>query len=215
MENNNRQGCRWTKCSEQMPDLSQYAEPELHFRFDGKKVCGVQFMSDGFEVKILSIYHGFYNKDLHRLEYLDESIEPCATSSENYWKKRCEAAEKIVAIAGIVDCAGYDQWQKLKTMSDNYPSGISEIYPEVTGFLNSLPISKYQRKILYRALNQKPETKLAKEWRQLYEGMFDEWEEHHKALEEIRTIALNGYISSGWQKVIEITNKELNKPSNI
>ena len=101
MENNNRQGCRWTKCSEQMPDLSQYAEPELHFRFDGKKVCGVQFMSDGFEVKILSIYHGFYNKDLHRLEYLDESIEPCATSSENYWKQRYDVEmdeQKLIEI---------------------------------------------------------------------------------------------------------------------
>jgi len=28
-------------------------------------------------------------------EWLDESIEPCATSSENYWKQRCEAAEKV------------------------------------------------------------------------------------------------------------------------
>jgi hypothetical protein len=57
----------------------------------------------------------------------------------------------------------------------------------------------------------KPETKLAKEWRQLYESMFDEWEEHRKALDEIRTIALNGYISDDWDKVIEITTKQLKK----
>ena len=201
MENNNRQGCRWIKASERLPENNVKAFWRKQINHD--YYVGYDYFND----------HRFM--ELDKIEWLDESIEPCATSSENYWKQRCEAAEKIVAIAGIVDCAGYDQWQKLKTMSDNYPSGISEIYPEVTGFLNSLPISKYQRKILYRALNQKPETKLAKEWRQLYEGMFDEWEEHHKALEEIRTIALNGYISSGWQKVIEITNKELNKPSNI
>lgn len=33
---------------------------------------------------------------------------------EDYWKKRCEAAEKVIEISGIVDCEGYDQWQSLK-----------------------------------------------------------------------------------------------------
>jgi len=233
MENNNRQGCRWTK---EKPEFKKECVLVTATKYN-RNIEAIDYYYTIWQIKQIdgededgntAWYWGLLNgdgeeygaledlrADYYRIISDPESIEPCATSSENYWKKRCEAAEKIVAIAGIVDCAGYDQWQKLKTMSDNYPSGISEIYPEVTGFLNSLPISKYQRKILYRALNQKPETKLAKEWRQLYEGMFDEWEEHHKALEEIRTIALNGYISSGWQKVIEITNKELNKPSNI
>lgn len=63
---------RWVKASERLPDLTQYSENELHFQFDGKKVCGVHFMSDGFEVKILSIYTGYYNEHFYRLEWLSE-----------------------------------------------------------------------------------------------------------------------------------------------
>ena len=36
-------------------------------------------------------------------------------------------------------------------------------------------------------------------------------DELRKALDEIRAIALSGYISDGWQKVIEITTNQLKK----
>jgi hypothetical protein len=83
----------WVKASEKMPDL--YDEAEIHYKFDGKKIYGVEFMTDGFEIYNGSKYIGFYNEHLHRLEYLDESLleSPARYSEEEtpIWDRVFEA----------------------------------------------------------------------------------------------------------------------------
>ena len=71
MENNNRQGCRWVKASERNPDKE-----------------GLYFVKMADGEKDVNRYAEFYTGDGIEwldetvLYWLDESIEPCATSSE-------------------------------------------------------------------------------------------------------------------------------------
>ncbi len=89
MENNNRQGCRWTKASERLPEV------------DNKNPKHYIFLND-VNHQATNIYTGFIDSFpsmitnyLFDWKWLDESIETCATSSENYWKQRCESAERV------------------------------------------------------------------------------------------------------------------------
>jgi len=57
-----------------------------------------------------------------------ESIEPCATSSENYWKQRCEAAEDYTYFAiNNIYCeereSCYLKWKELKSTPMPIPTG--------------------------------------------------------------------------------------------
>jgi hypothetical protein len=103
MENNNRQGCRWTKASEQKPESDGAYVVKIH----GKKFITTFDKGIGFGIS-------------GPLEWLDESIEPCATSSENYWKQRCEAAERFINESPCdpditkAQIYAHEVWQKLK-----------------------------------------------------------------------------------------------------
>jgi hypothetical protein len=103
MENNNRQGCRWTKASEREPSIGDY----YYCKVDTKQDCIVKTVVEWGEHKngefkyndwdLDNVAHfGDFGEDAEVIEWLSESIEPCATSSENYWKQRCEAAERFI-----------------------------------------------------------------------------------------------------------------------
>jgi len=67
MENNNRQGCRWTKASERLPE-----ENKLYIIKYGRN-----------EIQYASLFVIKHKLELKmNVEWLDESIEPCVISSE-------------------------------------------------------------------------------------------------------------------------------------
>jgi len=68
MENNNRQVCRWVKASERLPEKKGM----YHCKAYGRNT-----LFTDVEIKNISPNH------LDGFEWLSESIEPCATSSEN------------------------------------------------------------------------------------------------------------------------------------
>ncbi len=159
MENNNRHGCRWVKASERLPEVGEYIDNHyslkaslrshnvLSLKFNGVPYCGTYYESlEGGNIKCFAIANHDYTyqeKDFDKIEWLDESIEPCATSSENYWKQRCEAAEEniktysdwntdrldIDRMSSTADVqflkwkAAFDNWQRLKTMPAPSPTG--------------------------------------------------------------------------------------------
>jgi len=47
-------------------------------------------------------------------KYEKQMLEPLQKQID-YLTARCEAAEKIIEISGIVDCEGYETWQELKS----------------------------------------------------------------------------------------------------
>jgi len=115
MENNNRQGCRWTKIYEKgMP----------------KEIGKVHWRATNLQGEHEPISAGVAYSTIRKggavdfIEYLDESIEPCATSSENYWKQRCEAAEALIWID--MTSPNWDKrhknWQQLKSQTPS-PTG--------------------------------------------------------------------------------------------
>jgi hypothetical protein len=68
MENNNRQGCRWTKASERLPENNVKAFWRKQINHD--YYVGYDYFNDSRFM------------ELDKIEWLDESpIEPCATSS--------------------------------------------------------------------------------------------------------------------------------------
>jgi len=107
----NRQGCRWTKCSDKKPPINP--DEEVVFRdFEGAKTIYI-VTEESLKIIMPTQY-----------EYLDESIEPCATSSENYWKQRCELIEELVDKFGHLEVYGkatenynklFNKWQQLKS----------------------------------------------------------------------------------------------------
>ena len=93
MENNNRQGCRWVKASERLPE-GRGKENSVIIRG-----CNMPRDIFGHGVGGKFVAYGFINFDKENpkfyfehgkdsylsnetIEWLDESIEPCATSSE-------------------------------------------------------------------------------------------------------------------------------------
>ena len=87
MENNNRQGCRWVKCSDRLPEDSGW-------------YCIKNFSPSGwvwFDAERKSFIHHNEPQILHgNVLWLSESIEPCATSSENGFKEECERLAGLV-----------------------------------------------------------------------------------------------------------------------
>jgi len=75
MENNNRHGCRWTKCSEVLPEEGKYVNGRIISLNNRPK--GVYYQR-GYMRSI----DGNDMYALDNVEWLDESIEPCATSSD-------------------------------------------------------------------------------------------------------------------------------------
>lgn len=110
----NRQGCRWVKVKEKgLPEKPL----DVHWRFsDGKPACNQ-------DIEYL-IRKNRYQNVLDNLEYLDESIEPCATSSENYWKQRCELSELMYLKLNMSEYHGelYEEWEKLRQQTPS-PTG--------------------------------------------------------------------------------------------
>ena len=120
MENNNRQGCRWTKASERLPKKQAHARWDTELGLLTNFESFLEFSGRGF----FRSYHDRNNPDLKEIEWLDESIEPCATSSENYWKQRCEAAEKVfdsfpinLCIAKNGENKALKNWVQIKNQS--------------------------------------------------------------------------------------------------
>jgi len=121
----NRQVCRWTKASEfeYKPRQTYFAKWEAGYpKGFGIKSTGFFQESDGtffWHVQGFVPVGASEHKDLY---ILDESIEPCATSSENYWKQRCEAAEayaymafsKITGVMSGDEEKLFNEWQQLK-----------------------------------------------------------------------------------------------------
>lgn len=94
MENNNRQGCRWVKCSDRLPDKLD----GVHYRFSESKLP-VPYRGISKEESFGNTFLRFFlktfdikNYAIGLIEWLDESIEPCATSS------RIEELEKDLAV---------------------------------------------------------------------------------------------------------------------
>jgi hypothetical protein len=144
MENNNRQGCRWTKASERTPSHQQ----EINCKHFGHP-CSAKYWDSPDKGKRFFDIKGSQNiffERFNEIEWLDESIEPCATSSENYWKQRCEAAEAVIEQAdqfpfSYKDFNEYRQWQQLKSqthtgdrdceeLNENLQKRISELEEE-------------------------------------------------------------------------------------
>jgi len=86
----------WVKASERKPEdgklvfiraqkiymvVGQYIGER---KFDGK-IYPPKFTDFSNSIKL--------NWTFDEIEWLSDTIESCATSSENYWKQRCEAAE--------------------------------------------------------------------------------------------------------------------------
>ncbi len=111
----NMQGCRW----EIFCDSSYYhlwaVRPENDRSFQSQKLFHVQ--SEAEAKALQAILNGIN---------LSESIEPCATSSENYWKQRCEAAEKVFdefeEDTNLSYYNSYRNWEKLKSQTPS-PTG--------------------------------------------------------------------------------------------
>lgn len=40
-------------------------------------------------------------------------------AERDYWKERCEAAEKVISISGVVACEGFGHWQLLIKLQNN------------------------------------------------------------------------------------------------
>ncbi len=133
MENNNRQGCRWTKASERLQGDDQ--DVIVKWRINEEVWCADHCTGKDLKEQMKHSGHEYF--------WLDESIEPCATSSENYWKQRCEAAEENIKtysdwntdrldvdrMSSTADVqflkwkAAFDNWQRLKTMPIPSPTG--------------------------------------------------------------------------------------------
>jgi len=83
----NRQGCRWVKASELLPESDS---PNYHFRLNGFDKVNGNFCDISNEGEIVFWVNGcgafedyyIYKKDFDKIEWLSESIEPCATSSD-------------------------------------------------------------------------------------------------------------------------------------
>jgi predicted RNase H-like nuclease (RuvC/YqgF family) len=109
-------------------------------------------------------------------EYLSESIEPCATSSENYWKQRCEAAELNIATYSDWNTDRLDvdrmpeeshnlfmkwhealrEWQRLKS--------IPEPTPSPTGDRDCEELKKEVERLKDVEIELEKKTKSSKEW---------------------------------------------------
>ena len=72
MENNNRQGCRWVKASERLPDDWPGKEFYIRFIHDGAKVVG-QFHSRYEEIGGHYFSGVKLTCELNEVEWLDES----------------------------------------------------------------------------------------------------------------------------------------------
>jgi len=111
MENNNRQGCRWVKASEfeYNPRKRYFAKWEEGYPPDmAIKSSGWFQESDG-----TFFWHeqGFVpvGADEHdKLYILDESIEPCATSSEIGFAEWLGNGFKMLALNNIWECFNDD-----------------------------------------------------------------------------------------------------------
>ncbi len=111
----NRQGCRWVVSNERRPTKEKfyYAEDSV-----GNRTM-IHFWKDH--------WHSLTGHPVAKW-YDDESIEPCATSSEIYWKQRCEAAEILVNSMSKYfendkySYKYYNDWKKLKSQTPS-PTG--------------------------------------------------------------------------------------------
>jgi len=122
MENNNRQGWRWVKASERTPSHQQ----EISCKHFGHP-CSAKYWDSPDKGKRFFDIKGSQNiffERFNEIEWLDESIEPCATSSENYWKQRCEAAEGVLHFCPLLFLSmsennkfdkAYEIWKQLKS----------------------------------------------------------------------------------------------------
>ena len=122
MENNNRQGCRWDKNM----DVRLKAWIERLLKESGILKHGLHpSVHESHNTFLVSIEETFHQE---REKWL--SIEPCATSSENYWKQRCEAAEDLINYIPIPskedfstsEEAAYYKWKELKSQTPS-PTG--------------------------------------------------------------------------------------------
>ena len=101
MENNNRQGCRWTKCKDKTPDHNAAYRQLWQNPYDEKHSEWMYFNGKVNEYDIVEDIDSSVIVDQDTVEWLDESIEPCATSSENYWKQRYDVEmdeQKLIEI---------------------------------------------------------------------------------------------------------------------
>ena len=79
-----------------------------------------QILADGFISSVYQTCPTCSGQRIIQRPFNESPIEPCATSSENYWKQRCEAAEVILAsfpTEVLKDQAGedYHPYEQLKT----------------------------------------------------------------------------------------------------
>jgi len=115
MENNNRQGCRWTKASEREPSIGDY----YYCKVDTKQDCIVKtvvewgehrngdFKYNDWDLDNVS-HFGDFGEDAEVIEWLDESIEPCATSSEIEFAEWLGNGFKMLALNNIWECFNDD-----------------------------------------------------------------------------------------------------------
>jgi len=99
---------RWDDPERGLGNLSLPLHPKNDY-FDSTN------FKEGNTVRFKQVYYA----DVHKSWDCAE-IEPCATSSEKYWKQRCEAAEHILLqfpYSVLQDQAEeiYNRWQQLKT----------------------------------------------------------------------------------------------------
>jgi hypothetical protein len=114
MENNNRQGCRWTKASERLPDMEKVVY--LKDNVGLERLGNFYEVDDGYDEKVISIWlyiqpngahEGFriQQKNFNHYFWLDESIEPCATSSEKLVYVPCDENDER-AVGGFTSTDG-------------------------------------------------------------------------------------------------------------
>ncbi len=131
MENNNRQGCRWTKPEDKLPEylnkgfskMSDYVPVRIYDDYEKRVIYSTARYCHDRKMWFDIMHNSENNCVINPIEWLYESI-PCATSSENYWKQRCEAAEGVLHFCPLLFLSmsenvrfdkAYEIWKELKS----------------------------------------------------------------------------------------------------
>jgi len=123
MENNNRQGCRWVKASERLPEKFEVLHLKIHNSPSFMNVGMYSKKNNSFKVQDDN-YSTATSYPIEIVEWLDESIEPCATSSE-----AVEILKELCQLKHYKDTVGKDSV---------YEKSQPEAWKKANDFLNSI-----------------------------------------------------------------------------
>jgi len=170
MENNNRQGCRWVKASGQSKE-DGWAYDADFLRTITEKVNEQEWG------ETLSM------EEVEAVLKVIESIEPCATSSENYWKevqkwkdKHYTAMQRIVELESAFAGAEEMVKDKIKKISE------IEIILDQIGKDNAIAITAIENIYLAKLIEMRKERD---GWKNSNDNSYDLWHEQEAENREL------------------------------